>query len=268
MGGFWPPTMTPVNSLETKLRALLTDPNTLTWSFFTPLAAAPLWIIVRHHPELDGSGLIAPAGKNPQICIFNFPQGALIGLYTAGARAQEAFTKWNISKHDWTIVSAPGYQLLKLLTTFEAGLTINLGLKDCQYHLDPDMVEILLSRPEPAYGPQPARKINLQPAGDPEQHLAALREFLGRQPKVRAAWIFGQKPDSPLPANGRSYEFSLLMDDPEDKSLLPEIEMMVKALTPVEMEWTTAVLMADDQSLRNLTKKKQPFYARTDFLKA
>src|ERR1039458_7307055 len=42
---------TPVNSLETKLRTLLADRNTPLWSFYTPLAAAPLWIIVRHRSE-------------------------------------------------------------------------------------------------------------------------------------------------------------------------------------------------------------------------
>jgi len=34
------------------------------------------------------------------------------------------------------------------------------------------------------------------------------------------------------------------------------------------MEWTTAVMMADDQSLRHLMKQKPPFYARPDFLTA
>jgi hypothetical protein len=41
-----------------------------------------------------------------------------------------------------------------------------------------------------------------------------------------------------------------------------------KALTPVEMECVPAMLMADDHSLRNLTKLNPPFYARPDFLKA
>ena len=36
----------------------------------------------------------------------------------------------------------------------------------------------------------------------------------------------------------------------------------------MEMEWITVVLMADDRSLRNLTKQKPPFYAHPDFLKA
>jgi hypothetical protein len=259
---------TPVNSLETKLRTLLTDRNTPLWDFYTPLAASPLWVIVRHHPELDGSDLVAPPGQNPQVCTFNFPQGDYIGLYTSPGRAEQAFAQWEISKHDWVVVSAPGYQLLKLLKDSEADLCVNVGVKECQYNLDPDMVEILLSRPEPQYAAQPSRKITLEPNDDAAKHLAPLREFLSRQSKVRAAWIFGQKSASPQPAGFRSYELGLLMDDPEDKSLLPEVGTMVKALTPVEMEWTTAVLMADDQSLRKLVKKKPPFYARGDFLKA
>jgi hypothetical protein len=71
-----------------------------------------------------------------------------------------------------------------------------------------------------------------------------------------------------LPADNPVYEIGLLMDDPEDKSLLPQVGVMAKALTPVEMECVPAVLMADDQSLRNLSKQKPPFYARPDFLKA
>ena len=260
-------TFTPVNSLETKLRTLLADRNTPLWSFYTPLAAAPLWIIVKNHPELDGSGLVAPPGKNPEVCTFNFPQGACIGLYTSPGRAQTVVAKWNISKHDWAIVSAPGYQLLKLLSDSEASLSINVGLKECQYTLDPDMVEILLSRPEPQYGDRPTRRVVIEPAGELEQHLAPLRDFLGRQPKVRAAWIFRQKPVPLPPTDSETYEINLLMEDPEDNSLLHEVGVMARALTPVEMECVSAVMMADDQSLRNLIKQKPPFYARPDFLK-
>jgi hypothetical protein len=261
-------TFAPVNRLETNLRTLLADRSTPSWSFYTPLAAAPLWIIVRHHPELDGSDLVAPPGKNPEICTFNFPQGAYIGLYTSPGRAQQVFAQWKISQRDWVIVSAPGYQLLKLLSQHDASLCINVGLKDCQYNLDPDMVEILLSRPEPQYNIQPTGKIVMEPADELERHLEPLRGFLGRQPKVRAAWIYRQKPGPPRPDGDSVYEIGLVMDDPEDKSLLPEVGVMAKALTPVEMECVPAVLMADDQSLRNLTKQKVPFYARPDFLKA
>ena len=101
-----------------------------------------------------------------------------------------------------------------------------------------------------------------------EKHLAPLRDFFSRQPKVRAAWIYRQKPVSSRPDGDPIYEIGLLMDDPEDKSLLPEVGVMVKALTPVEMECVPAVLMADDQSLRNFVKQKPPFYARPDFLGA
>lgn len=260
-------TFTPVNGLETKLQTILTDPNSPSWNFYTPLAAAPLWVIVRHHPELDGTDRVAPPGQNPQICILKDTKATYIGLFTSPARAQEAFPKLKLSRHDWTIVSAPGYQLLKAISHHDAHLWINLGLPECHYHLDPDMVAILLSRPEPKYDAQPTRHVNLDPDGRPEQHLNPLRDFLSRQPHVRAAWIFGQKAETPLLPGGRAYEFSLLMDDPEDRSLLPEVGVMLKALTPVEMEWTTAVLMADDQALRKFVKKKTPFYARPDFLK-
>jgi hypothetical protein len=259
-------TFTPVNSLETMLRTLLADRNTPLWNFYTPLAAAPLWIIVQNHPELDGSDLVAPPGQNPAICLFKGPQAAYIGLYTSAARAQAAFTQMKLSPRLMRIVSAPGYQLLKLLSHHDAQLWINCGQKECQYHLDQDMVDILLSRPEPRYDAKPGRKISLEPAGDVEKHLATLHEFLTRQPRVRAAWIYRQKTGSPRPDGDPIYEIGLVMDDPEDKSLLHEVGVMAKALTPVEMECVPAVLMADDQSLRNLMKQKPPFYARPGFL--
>ena len=259
---------TPVNSLETKLRTLLADRNTPLWSFYTPLAAAPLWVIVRHHPELDGSDLVAPPGQNPEICTFKGPKDSYIGLYTSPGRAQQALTQWKMSPHDWTVVSAPGYQLLKLLAGSEANLCINVGVKECQYGLDPDMVELLLARPEPKYDAQPARKVVFDPADELEPYLAPLRDYLSRQPKVRAVWIYRQKATSTQPAANPVYEIGLVMDDPEDKSLLHQVGVMAKALTPVEMECVPAMLMADDQSLRNLTKINPPFYARPDFLKA
>jgi hypothetical protein len=261
-------TFTPVNSLEVILRTLLADRNTPLWSFYTPLAAAPLWVIVQNHPELDGSDEVAPPGQNPAVCIFKGPQDSYIGLYTSAGRAQAAFTQLKISPREMTIVSAPGYQLLKLVSHYDADLWINCGQKECEYHLDPDMVEILLSRPEPKYEDQPAGEIVLEPAEELEQHLAPIRDFLGRQPKVRAAWLYLQKPAPPRPAGDPVYELGLVLDDPEDTRILREVGVMAKALTPVEMECVPAVLMADDQSLRNLAKLKPTFYARPDFLKA
>jgi len=259
---------TPVNSLETILRTLLADRNTPLWSFYTPLAAAPLWIIVQNHPELDGSDLIAPPGQNPAVCVFKGPTDSYIGLYTSAGRAQAAFTQMKIPPQAMRIVSAPGYQLLKFLSQMDAELWINCGQKECQYHLDPDMVELLLARPEPQYETQPARKVAFEPADELTPHLAPLRDYFSRQPEVRAAWIYRQQTNSSQSAAHPVYEIGLVMDDPEDKSLLPQVGVMAKALTPVEMECVPALLMADDQSLRNLKKQTPPFYARPDFLKA
>ena len=255
----------PVNSLEIVLRKLLNDRNTLLWDFYTPLAAAPLWVMVQHHPELDGSNLVAPPGQNPGLCKMHHPQGDYIGLYTSAQRAQKAFDLCKMSPHDWAIVSAPGYQLLKLVSQTDAKLFINCGLKECQYGLDPDMVEILLSRPEPVYAKASSdRAMTMTSTEDAEKHLGPLHDFLGRQPHVRAAWIYRPKDKGVVDDN--LYELSLVMDDPEDKSLLDQVAVMVKALTPVEMEWQCGVWMADDQSLRTMSKHKPPFYARADFL--
>ena len=119
----------PVNSLEIALRNVLRDRNTPLWSFYTPLAAAKLWIFARHYPELDGSEETAPAGKNPEICIFSAPEKtSYIGVYTAQSRAEEAFAKLNLSRGELTIISAQGYQLFRFLQDFDADQMINLGL--------------------------------------------------------------------------------------------------------------------------------------------
>ncbi len=263
-------TFTPVNSLETKLRALLSDKTTPYWSFYTPLAAAELWIIVRNHPELDGSDLVAPEGQNPEVCTFNTPDYSFIGIYTAECRVREIFEKLKLSPAQMTFVSAPGYQLLKFLVTFDDvdHLWINGGLPECQKQLDIDLVEILLSRPEPEYHHGPEHKVGLSPDENPQRFLAPLGDFLSRQPNVRAVWIFGQKRETPLPAGHHAYEIGLLMADPEDESLRDQIETMAKALTPVEMEWTTALLMGDDRSLRNLAEQQAPYYQAPGFLQA
>jgi hypothetical protein len=265
-----PAAFTPVNSLETKLRAVLTDKHTPLWNFYTPLGAAPLWVIVQRHPELDGSDEVAPPGQNPGVCVFHGPKDSFIGIYTSRDRAEQAFKVVNASPQQMTIVSAPGYQLLKYLSTFDAHLWINCGLTDCQYGLDADMVDILLSRPEPDYDGGARTAASFEPTDEADRHLAPLREFLARQPRVRAAWIYRQTSAPAGPGDRRPYEISLVMDDPEEKcdGLLREVETRAKALTPVEMEWVTSVMMADDQSLRNLSQKKPPFYARPDFLKS
>lgn len=257
---------TPVNSLEIVLRQLLNDRNTPLWNFYTPLGAAPIWIIVQHHPELDGSDLVAPPGQNPGVCTFDSPQGSYIGLYTSAGRAQEVVAKFKMSPRDWTVVSATGYQLLKLVGQMDSNLCMNLGLKECQYNLDPDMVEILLSRPEPRYEQESSdHAITTVFTEDAERHLGPLRDFLGRQPHVRALWIYRSRTKGRMEEH--TYQLGLVMDDPEDKSLLDKINVMAKALTPVEMECHCGRMMADDQSLRNLSRRKPPFYARADFLK-
>lgn len=260
--------MNPVNSIEIALRKLITVKTTPVWSFFTPLATAPLWVIVKHYPELDGSGEVAPDGGNPPLCVFTGPEVSYIGLYTSPVRAEAAFERWNISRHEMTINSAMGYQILKYASTYDAHLYMNLGVDEWQYALDPDLVEILLSRPEPVPpAKQPPVHVKLNPAENPAQHLGPLRDFLRQQPTVRAAWIFGMKPLKPIPAGHRSFDVSLVMQDPEDKSLVETVTTMAKALTPVEMEWSASTLMADDRSLRNLSKKQRPFYEAANFLK-
>lgn len=251
----------PVNSIETRLRAMIQDKNTLSWSFYTPLAAAELWILARNRPEEDGSNDL----QNPEVCIFNHPGHSFIGIYTARDRAEAVMAQWQLSEREWIPVSAPGYQLLRYLGENHE-LWMNAGLKDCQYHLDPEMVEILLSRPEPPVE-KATHHVALNADHDPKKFLGPLREFLSRQSTVRAAWVFGQQPDAPLPAGHCAYEVELLMEDPEDQSLLEQVRVMAKALTPVEMEWTVGVMLADDRSLRNLAKQQRPFYAAPDFLK-
>jgi hypothetical protein len=260
-------TFTPVNSLETKLHALLTDQHTPYWSFYTPLAAAPLWIITKNYPELDGSEKVAPDGQNPAVCICTVPTGTYIGLYTSAQRAEEIFEQWKISRTEMTYISAPGWQLLKFVKDMADDLWINAGLKECQYHLDPDMVEILLERPEPVYEPEKLLNAVTPPTEDLRPYLGPVEEFLGRQANVRAAWIFTKKPDPDQPAANPHHEIGLVMENPEDDSLLGQVGAMVKALTPVEMDWTTMLMKADDKNLRKLRERQRPFYEAPDFLK-
>lgn len=264
------PDFTPVNSLETKLRAFLTRKDPRAWQFYTPLAAAPLWTIVKAHPELDGSDLVAPPGENPEVCVMKMPTYSFVALYTAECRAQKAMEQWKFSPAEMTAVSAPGYQLLRWFMTFDDVdyIWINPGLKECQVQLDNDMVEILLSRPEPDYGHGPTHHVDLQPPEEPPYDLAPLRGFLSQQPTVRAAWIFARKPGPSSDEGEPAYDLGVLMQDPEDRSLEEKIATVVKALTPVESDWRVTFMMADDQSLRNLSRDHPPFYQSPGFLAA
>jgi hypothetical protein len=103
--------------------------------------------------------------------------------------------------------------------------------------------------------------------GIPNNTTGPLKDFLSKQPTVRAAWILSPK-TAPLAAgSSRAYEIHLVMRDPEDKSLLQKVRTMAKALTPVEMEWTSGVMMADDESFRRLSKESPPFYRSKEFLR-
>jgi hypothetical protein len=47
--------------------------------------------------------------------------------------------------------------------------------------------------------------------------------------------------------------------------LLEKVRTMAKALTPLGMEWTSAMLLGDDKSLGNLAQMYPPFYEAADF---
>ncbi len=259
------PDFIPANSIELELRNLLRDRNTPSWNFYTPLAAASLWVIAKNHPELDGSEHFAPPGENPHVLTFKGPDGSWLGLYTAPERTKDVFTRWKLPEHDYQVIPAPGYQLLRYAVALEAQVCINLGCPECQYTPDPDMIQILLDRGEPAYETREKAEADFAPAGNPEQYLAPLRDFLSQQSGVRAAWVLRRvDPDDPA-ATKEPYEIELLLRDPDDRSLLGKVTTMAKALTPVEMEWIAGTMMADDQSLRHLARRHSPFYTSPEF---
>src|SRR4051812_6257581 len=102
------PELTPTNSLEIRLRSLIQDKNTPVWSFFTPLAAAEIYMLTRNHPELDGRKLVAPAGRNPEVVVMGWDNKDYIGIYTSAGRAQEAMRRLKMSPREYTFVSAKG----------------------------------------------------------------------------------------------------------------------------------------------------------------
>ena len=254
----------PVNRLEIELRKVLQDRNAPLWGFYTPLAAEKVWLIVGHDPSKDGTDeAIAAPGQNPAVCVWKGEEDSWIGIYTAECRAREVMERRGISPQKMTCIYAQGYEVLRWLSTMEEKLCMNLGLKEWQKVLDADMVDILLRREQPPVKEEGAvdHVVKVFPAVDPTPHLERVKEFLSGQPNVRAAWVFGRAPEPGMPEGTPCYEICLVMRDPEDRSLVDTVTTMAKALSPVEMEWTTAVIMADEQSLRNLARQRAPFYS-------
>lgn len=248
----------PVNSLEIALRNVLRDQNTPLWSFYTPLAAVPLWTIAQRQPELDGAD--PPRGQNPGLLTFSWPDHKAVSIYSAPERAEQALRRWEIPSANWGIIHAPGYQLLNYVSRMEADPWINLGCEECQKPLDPDMIQILLDRGEPKPAERPVAHADFAPAGEPERYFGPLRDFLHTQPEVRAAWIISRQDGNTAPV----YEVALAMREPEDDTLLKKVRTMAKALTPVEMDWTSSLLLLDKQSFENLARSNQPFYRSRD----
>ena len=255
--------LTPTNSLEICLRSLILDKHTPVWSFFTPLAGFQVFIITPAHPQRNNRKRTAPKGRNPEVLVVGANNQSYVGLYTSAGRAQEAMKRLKLSPREYTFVSAKGWQLLNFLKEVDADLCMNLGIKEWQYMLDPDLVEILLERPEPP-DPEPgAPSVVLSPEGAPA-FLARLHDYLAKQPRVRAAWVFHKPPSGNQPC----FEVGLVTNDPEDDEILTAVGNVVKALTPLEVECSVMMLMADDQSYINLSKQQPPFYAAPGFLES
>lgn len=266
---------TPVNGLEEQLKRVLTERNAPLWDFYTPLAAAPLWIVVPHHPELEGTDAVAPGGRNPAVPVWSGPGPDGETVHVVGIYSSELRARKGVEMHEsqmpgkMSCVSAKGYPLLRFMTTFGADILLNMGQKECQYDLDADMIDILLERPEPP-DDVPARRV-AEPQGDPAKFLGPVRELLARDAAVRAAWIFEVQDTEAADAATRlrghaSYELALLMRNPDDEHLLPKVETMAKALTPVQMDWTATLLRGEDAAFENLAARQPPFYRARDFL--
>jgi hypothetical protein len=257
----------PHNPLEEQLRRLLTDKNTPYWDFYTPLAASPLWIVV---PEKAAAAALHSKESNPGVPVWCGP-GAdgetvrCVGIYSSELRAQKGVEMHSERMPEkMTCVSAKGYGLLRYMMTFDADILLNMGQKECQYQLDPDMIDILLERPEPP-DPEPPRTVSM-PSGDPAKFLTPVRELLARDGSVRAAWIFEAKSGRPELKGQCDYELALLMQNPEDDHLRQQVETMARALTPVQMEWAVTLLRGEDAAFRQLSERHPPFYTAKGFL--
>jgi len=116
------------------------------WDFYTPLAAAEVWITV---PEEAANKQNA---GNPPVCVFEGNNLAsepakYLGVYSAKTRAEQALKLWPFPA-PMTCVAAKGWQLLQYLIVQDADeLWLNFGLPECQDGLDTDMIDILLKRP-------------------------------------------------------------------------------------------------------------------------
>ena len=86
---------TPVNGLEEQLRRVLTDQHTPLWDFYTPLSAAPLWIMVPHHVVVEETAEVVLQGWNPAVCVFRGKtlageSASWLALHSARCRAEAA----------------------------------------------------------------------------------------------------------------------------------------------------------------------------------
>lgn len=258
----------PVNPLEIALKRFLTGVDGRYWQWLTPLASAPLWVLVQHYPELDGTNLSAPPGQNPGLCVFNTRDGKIVSVYTSEERVRAAFARFELSRTDFTWVFAPGYRVLKWLwaTAHDGGETdgawvvVNYGVDDAYWGGDQQMIELLLEKPEPPPDPAtPQEMVTFQLPGDPEARLGPLRDELARLPEVLAAWVLAR----PEP---HQYDLALVTASVDNDALLARVNLVLKAVTPVDEEWSAALLTGDDRSLRQMVAERAPFYRAAGFL--
>lgn len=252
----------PTNSLDILLRNLIRNKQTPIWSFFTPLAAAEVFIIAKRYRDAQGREAEPPKGENPAVAVFTSGEQTWIGIYTSRDRVRKAMELCKVPEDDYTYVWALGHGVLSYLNTMDAELWINGGLKECQYRCDPDIVDILISRPAPPPPEKPKEHLQLDPDAEAPAFLGPLHDFLAAQPRVRAAWVFDQGEEG----GKLRYEVGIVATDPTDDEILEKISTVLRAVSPLTVEATTMMMMADDTSLRKLASDQPPFYRAPDFL--
>ena len=64
------------------------------------------------------------------------------------------------------------------------------------------------------------------------------------------------------------FTVGLVMDDPQDERLLNRAELILRAVTPVETEWTAVVLLGADATHRRIAARQEPLWATAEFAAA
>lgn len=236
------------------------------------LGEGELWFFIPFHPEVEGGEMELKNGMALPFSQFEDPEGPVVPLFSSLERAEEARKKARFPARTFSTAAMPAKQALEILGKAELRAVLNKGCKTGQVVLPANMMRDIADgsalRPDTEPMPHIHETVNIiDPADYPTDLIQPAFEILRQHRNFRAAWIVERGKGKPTAADGRRYQFLVLMD-PRDAVIFRDFNLVVQSACARTDEVDLGYLDENDTAyIASLWKQTPAFYTAPDYVR-